>query len=317
MKGVDTIARIRREFFTRGRAIKDIVRDLHVFRNTVRKVIRSGATAFAYEREVQPLPKLGPWRDDLDRMLTTNAGKSARERLTLIRIYEALRGLGYEGGYDAVRRYAKIWKRERASVTAQAFVPLIFAPGVATSDRRIAQSRRARNEESARAAIRKPISKPPPIRSTKASLMCRSTDTAGYWLRNGGSRGATCITPNDIGAASRTKPQGSKAPAIAWTSAASPSDKIRAALSFVACPASVRASLREVRWNRRAPMRASKRLTAFETVAFYNPSSVAARLNEPVSNTLEKMAHASKSGRRIRHVPETVSFYRFCFTTVT
>ncbi|KQQ14019.1 protein of unknown function [Methylorubrum extorquens] len=131
MKGVDTIARIRREFFTRGRAIKDIVRGLHVSRNTVRKVIRSGATAFTYERDVQPLPKLGPWRDDLDRMLTTNAGRSARERLTLIRIYEALRGLGYEGGYDAVRRYAKTWKRERASVTAQAFVPLIFAPGEA------------------------------------------------------------------------------------------------------------------------------------------------------------------------------------------
>jgi len=131
MKGVDTIARIRREFFTRGRAIKDIVRDLHVSRNTVRKVIRSGATAFAYEREVQPLPKLGPWRDHLDRMLTANAGKPPRERLTLIRIFEALRGLGYEGGYDAVRRYAKGWKRTRTAVTAPAFVPLVFAPGEA------------------------------------------------------------------------------------------------------------------------------------------------------------------------------------------
>ena len=131
MKGVDTIARIRREFFNRGRAIKDIVRDLHVSRNTVRKVIRSGATAFAYEREVQPLPKLGPWREALDGMLAANAGKAPRERLTLMRVYEALRGLGYEGGYDAVRRYAKGWKRERASVTAQAFVPLVFAPGEA------------------------------------------------------------------------------------------------------------------------------------------------------------------------------------------
>lgn len=131
MKGVDTIARIRREFFTRGRAIKDIVRDLHVSRNTVRKVIRSGATAFAYEREVQPLPKLGPWRDHLDRMLTANAGKPPRERLTLIRIFEALRGLGYEGGYDAVRRYAKGWKRTRTAVIAPAFVPLVFAPGEA------------------------------------------------------------------------------------------------------------------------------------------------------------------------------------------
>ena len=131
MKGVDTIARIRREFFIRGRSIKDIVRDLHVSRNTVRKVIRSGATSFAYEREVQPLPKLGPWRGDLDRMLATNASRPARERLTLIRVFEALRGLGYEGGYDAVRRYAKGWKRERTAITAPAFVPLSFAPGEA------------------------------------------------------------------------------------------------------------------------------------------------------------------------------------------
>ena len=60
MKGVDTIARIRREFFVRGKTIKEIVRELQVSRNTVRKVLRSGATEFSYEREVQPLPKLGP-----------------------------------------------------------------------------------------------------------------------------------------------------------------------------------------------------------------------------------------------------------------
>ena len=59
MKGVDTIARIRREFFVRGKTIKEIVRELHVSRNTVRKVLRSGATEFTCEREVQPLPKLG------------------------------------------------------------------------------------------------------------------------------------------------------------------------------------------------------------------------------------------------------------------
>ena len=76
MKGVDTIARIRREFFIRKRPIKEIVRELHVSRNTVRKVVRSGATALSYEREVQPLPKLGQWRADLDRLLLTNAGKA-------------------------------------------------------------------------------------------------------------------------------------------------------------------------------------------------------------------------------------------------
>jgi orotate phosphoribosyltransferase-like protein len=44
MKGVDTIARIRREFFIRGCPSKEIVSELHVSRNTVRKVVRSGAT---------------------------------------------------------------------------------------------------------------------------------------------------------------------------------------------------------------------------------------------------------------------------------
>ncbi len=66
MKGVDTIARIRREFSVRGKTIKEIVRELHVSRNTVRKVLRSGATSFEYEREVQPLPKIGPWKADLE-----------------------------------------------------------------------------------------------------------------------------------------------------------------------------------------------------------------------------------------------------------
>jgi hypothetical protein len=42
--------------------------------------------------------------EELDAMLLVNEGKAARERLTLIRIFEELRGLGYEGGYDSVRR---------------------------------------------------------------------------------------------------------------------------------------------------------------------------------------------------------------------
>jgi transposase len=130
MKGVDTIARIRREFFVRGKTIKEIVRELHVSRNTVRKVLRSGATEFVYEREVQPLPKLGRWKEELDRLLAANEAKAARERLTLIRVFETLRGLGYEGGYDAVRRYARARAREtRTSV--EAYVPLSFAPGEA------------------------------------------------------------------------------------------------------------------------------------------------------------------------------------------
>ena len=56
---VETIARIWREHFIKGKTIKEIARDLKVSRNTVRKVLRSGETSFEYERVVQPRPKLG------------------------------------------------------------------------------------------------------------------------------------------------------------------------------------------------------------------------------------------------------------------
>ena len=128
---VETIAKIRRAFFGQGKAIKAICRELGLSRKVVRKVIRSGATEFHYEREHQPLPKIGPWRERLDAMLLANAAKPAREQLTLTRVYEELRGAGYDGGYDAVRRYAKGWREERGAVTAEAYVPLSFAPGEA------------------------------------------------------------------------------------------------------------------------------------------------------------------------------------------
>ena len=131
MLTVETIGRIRREHLDKGKSIKAIARSLHMSRNTVRRILRSGETASSYEREVQPLPKLGPWTDELDRLLEANAKAQARERLTLIRIYEALRPLGYEGGYDAIRRYARRWGERHASATAEAFIPLTFAPGEA------------------------------------------------------------------------------------------------------------------------------------------------------------------------------------------
>ena len=110
---VETIAKIRRGYFVQGKAIKAISRELKVSRKVVRKVIRSGETAFVYERRVQPQPKLGPWREELERLLAANAARSSRERLTLMRLFEELRGLGYAGGYDAVRRYAARWRRRQ------------------------------------------------------------------------------------------------------------------------------------------------------------------------------------------------------------
>jgi transposase len=137
---VETIAKIHRAFFVQKKPIKTICREFRVSRKVVRKVIRSRATEFRYERGRQPLPRIDPWRDQLDGLLL-NQGKPARERLTLIRIFEELRGLGYEGSYDAVRRYAKRWRTERGAVAAEAFVPLSFGAGRGLSVRLEPRSR--------------------------------------------------------------------------------------------------------------------------------------------------------------------------------
>jgi transposase len=128
---VETIAKIRRAFFVQRKPIKTICRELRVSRKVVRKVIRSQATEFHYERGRQPLPRIDPWRDQLDAVLLANEEQPARARLTLIRIFEELRALGYEGSYDAVRRYAKGWRAKRGAAMAEAYVPLSFAPGEA------------------------------------------------------------------------------------------------------------------------------------------------------------------------------------------
>ena len=132
MLTVETIARIRRDHKVKGVSIKKLARDLRVSRNTIRKVVRGDASSHAYVRTIQPMPKLGPWVEDLERRLEANEKKPRRDRLSLLRIYEALGEVGYEGGYDAVRRYAKAWRRRRRLLApSEAYVPLSFDPGEA------------------------------------------------------------------------------------------------------------------------------------------------------------------------------------------
>jgi len=128
---VETIGRVRRDFHIKGKGIRAIARDRRLSRNTVRKIVRGEEVAPIYERQAQPLPKLGAHAEQLEAMLEANAGKPRRERLTATRIFELLQGEGYDGGYDAVRRYVKRWRKKRSKSGGQAFVPLVFAPGEA------------------------------------------------------------------------------------------------------------------------------------------------------------------------------------------
>jgi len=131
MMGVDTIGEIRRAYFDEHRPIKEIMRTLSVSRATVRKVVRSHKTEFKYERGVQPAPKLGDWLDVLREILEKEEGLPRRERRSTQRLFEELRGRGYDGAHDSVHRFVKSWRAERARAPAHAYVPMSFAPGEA------------------------------------------------------------------------------------------------------------------------------------------------------------------------------------------
>ncbi len=86
-----------------------------------------------YRREVQPLPKLGPFQARLDALLEEDEARPRREKLRLTRIHDLLLREGFDGSYDAVRRYAARWRRARRRdvMNAPAFIPLLFRPGEA------------------------------------------------------------------------------------------------------------------------------------------------------------------------------------------
>ena len=122
MVTVDTIGRVRRAYWVQKKKIKAIARELRLSRGTVRRIVRSGETVLTYERKEQPLPKLGPFVEQLDKLLEANMAKRKRERLTTKRLTEQLKEAGYAGGYDSVRRYAQRWRQEHAAESAAAFV---------------------------------------------------------------------------------------------------------------------------------------------------------------------------------------------------
>jgi transposase len=130
MLTVDTIGRIRREYFVGKKPIREISRSLKISRKVIRKAIRGSGTEFRYFRESQPRPRLGSFVERLNVLLEENVERPARERLTARRLHEILREEGYSGAYDSIQRHVRDWRRNHGK-TGAVFIPLWFAPGEA------------------------------------------------------------------------------------------------------------------------------------------------------------------------------------------
>lgn len=126
---VETIAKIRRYHFVKGLGIKAISRKLGISRNTVRKVIRSGATEHSYKRTSQPQPRLGDYVDRIEELLEEDWRRPRKRRLTARRLHELLQAEGYSGSYDSIQRFAKSWRAKKGKNPTGGYIPLSFSPG--------------------------------------------------------------------------------------------------------------------------------------------------------------------------------------------
>ena len=116
---METIRKVRLAYHRDHKSIREIASAYNLSRNTVRKIIRSNATEFVYERKVQPRPRLEPFKEQLAGYLKEDSAKPAKQRRSAILLFDQLQRDGFDGGYDSARRYIKICSGQGGAVSAQ------------------------------------------------------------------------------------------------------------------------------------------------------------------------------------------------------
>jgi len=115
----------------RGISVREIARQLHVSRKTVRKYAAADFVVEAERRQrrakERPAPKMDRWKPVVAQWVGEDESVSRKQRRTARRIYQQLvEEHGAEISEGSVRRYVAQLKGVRSR---EAYVPLVFAPG--------------------------------------------------------------------------------------------------------------------------------------------------------------------------------------------
>jgi transposase len=89
--------------------LREIARRLGISRNTVRRYLRAEITEPAYA-ERHSRSAIDKYSFQLSAMLKTEAARTRKQRRTLKQIHEDLKELGFEGSYDRVAAFARVWR---------------------------------------------------------------------------------------------------------------------------------------------------------------------------------------------------------------
>ncbi len=121
---VDERERIRRAYYIEKKSIRQIAREMHHSRATVRKAIASAEPETYTPTEPRKAPMLGPYMTQIDKLLEENERLPRKQRRTGRQIFKAK---GYTGSASGVRGY--IADKRRETKKRKVYMPLEFDPG--------------------------------------------------------------------------------------------------------------------------------------------------------------------------------------------
>jgi len=120
-------AKIRRAYHVEGKSMRQIAREYRHSYWTIRKALDSAEGRPYTLSKPKPAPKLGPYKETVERLLVEEAELPRKQRYTTRKIYEIVAEEGYKGSESNLRRH--VGRRRREMSRPKVYVPLAFDPG--------------------------------------------------------------------------------------------------------------------------------------------------------------------------------------------
>jgi len=124
---VDEQEKIRRAYYVEGKSQRQIARELHRSRHTIKKALKGAEPGKYSLKEPRSAPVLGSYKAQIEALLSESDGLPRKQRYTGHRIYELVWAEGYRGSEASVRGYVS--RQRQANRQLALFLPLEFEPG--------------------------------------------------------------------------------------------------------------------------------------------------------------------------------------------
>jgi transposase len=125
---VDQREQIRRAYFIEDKSIRQIAREGHHHRRTIRQALRDAGPPRYTLRQPRARPVLGPFVHLIQQWLTEDLARPPKQRHTAHRIYQRLVAeYGFPGQESNVRQYVR--EHRPAQGHPHLFIPLAYEPG--------------------------------------------------------------------------------------------------------------------------------------------------------------------------------------------